>query len=130
MKLIYEKTAIYEAIRFIIVGIIATCLHYAVYYTLMKMKMNASLAFTIGYAVSFTGNFFMTSYFTFKSKASVKRGLGFSAAHLCNYLIQLALLNLFIGIGVSKSIAPLPTYAIAIPINFLMVRYVFKHKTK
>ena len=115
-----------EIIRFGIVGCVATALHYFIYWLLNKW-INVNIAYTIGYAISFVCNFFLTSYFTFKKKASLKRGLGFGGAHLFNYLFQMLLLNLFIWLGVKKNLAPIPVYAIAIPINFLMVRFVFKH---
>ena len=88
--------------------------------------MNVNIAYTIGYALSFICNFYLTSYFTFKSKATVKRGLGFGIAHLVNYLLQMAFLNLFIWLGVKAEWAPIPVYMIVIPINFLLVRFVFK----
>lgn len=124
-----SKDIIGEVIRFGVVGCFATALHYFIYWLFSKW-MNINIAYTIGYAISFVCNFFLTSFFTFKEKASVKRGIGFGGAHLFNYLFQLGLLNFFIWMGVSKDLAPLPVYAIAIPINFLMVRFVFKHKSE
>lgn len=118
-----------EILRFGIVGCVATVIHYLIYWLLNKW-INVNIAYTIGYATSFVCNFFLTSYFTFKKKASLKRGLGFGGAHLCNYLLQMLLLNFFILLGVKKDLAPIPVYAIAIPINFLMVRFVFKHNDK
>jgi putative flippase GtrA len=40
----------------------------------------------------------------------------------------MVLLNLFLWLGMSNELAPLPVFAIAIPVNFLLVRFVFKHK--
>ncbi len=114
-----------EIIRFIIVGIIATVIHYAIYWILMRW-INYNIAYTIGYALSFICYFFLTSYFTFKSKATVKRGLGFGTAYLVNYFLHMALLNLFIWLGVKDEWAPIPVYMMVIPINFILVRFVFK----
>ena len=125
---LWSKKSLGELFRFGLVGCFATALHYLIYWVLSKL-MNINLAYTIGYATSFVCNFFLTSFFTFKEKASVKRGIGFGGAHLFNYLFQMGLLNIFVWIGFSKDLAPLPVYAIAIPINFLMVRFVFKHKS-
>ena len=88
--------------------------------------MNATIAYSIGYALSFICNFLLTSYFTFRKRASVKKGLGFGVAHGVNYLLHVAFLNLFLWLGVSKSFAPIPVFAVVIPINFLLVRFVFK----
>ena len=109
------------------VGVFGTLLHYSIYWVL-KRYMNVNIAYTIGYFLSFICNFFLSSYFTFKSEASVKRGIGFIGAHLNNYFLHMILLNLFLFLGVSESLAPIPVYMIAVPVNFILVRWVFKHK--
>jgi len=116
-----------EVVRFGIVGVLATAIHYLIYWVLQHW-MNVNIAFAIGYALSFVANFYLTSRFTFQRKATLKKGFGFGGAHLLNWLLQTALLNLFIFLGVSKSLAPLPTWAVSIPVNFLMVRFVFKSR--
>ena len=116
-----------EVIRFGMVGVFATLLHYSIY-GVLKRYMNVNIAYTIGYFLSFICNFFLSSYFTFKSEASVKRGIGFIGAHLNNYFLHMILLNLFLFLGVSESLAPIPVYMIAVPVNFILVRWVFKHK--
>ena len=120
-----DKKTFGEIIRFVIVGVIATAIHYGIYWLLMHL-MNATIAYSIGYALSFICNFLLTSYFTFRKRASVKKGLGFGVAHGVNYLLHVVFLNLFLWLGVSKSLAPIPVFAVVIPINFLLVRFVFK----
>jgi hypothetical protein len=39
----------------------------------------------------------------------------------------MVLLNVFIWLGVSNELAPVGVYMIAVPVNFLLVRYVFRH---
>ena len=87
-----------------------------------------NMAYTIGYATSFICNFFMTSYFTFRSNPSLKKALGFGGSHLVNYLIHMGLFNLFLFLDVNQEIAPLFVLAVAVPVNFVMLRFVFKHK--
>ena len=128
IRKLYSRQPVREFVRFALVGVIATAIHYLLYLVLQK-TMNAGIAYTIGYAVSFVANFLLTSVFTFKAKATIKKGVGFGAAHLCNYLLQMGLLYAVLAIGVRRDIAPVPVYCIAIPLNFLMVRFVFKsHK--
>ena len=59
---------------------------------------------------------------------SVKRGVGFALSHAVNYLLHIIILNLVLKIGVPENFAPLPVFCVVIPINFLLVRYVFKSK--
>lgn len=84
------------------------------------------LAYSIGYGISFLCNFYLSSKYTFKSKASIKKGIGFGISHAINYLIHITLLSVFIKIGINEELAPIPIFAIAIPINFILVRFVFK----
>lgn len=63
-----------------------------------------------------------------RQKASWSKAFGFGGAHLFNYLLHIGLLNTFLWLGLSKTLAPIPVFAIAIPVNFLLVRFVFKRK--
>lgn len=116
-----------EFVRFVMVGIIATALHYGLYFALQHL-INVNIAYAIGYTLSFIANFYLTSYFTFGKKPSWGKAFGFGGAHLVNFLLHMGLLNLFLWLGVSKALAPVPVFAIAIPVNFLLVRFVFSHK--
>lgn len=114
-----------EFIRFGIVGIIATAAHYIIYYVLLNV-INPNVAFTIGYLLSFFMNFWLSAKFTFKAEATVKRGAGFALSHFINYGLQMLVLNVSLKFGVSEPLAPVPVYLICIPVNFLLVRFVFK----
>ncbi len=70
-----------EIIRFCIVGVLATGIHYGIYLLLNRFIL-VWLAYTIGYVISFICNFYLTSIFTFKSKATIKKGIGFIFCHL------------------------------------------------
>lgn len=116
-----------EFIRFVMVGVLATALHYGIYFLLQRF-INVNIAYTLGYALSFIANFYLTAYFTFGKKPSWSKALGFGGVHLFNYLLHIGLLNTFLWLGLSKTLAPIPVFAIAIPVNFLLVRFVFKRK--
>ena len=120
-----------EIIRFGMVGALATALHYGIYFLLWRYAgFNENIAYTVGYALSFVANFYLSAYFTFRSRPSWKRAGGFGGAHLVNYLLHICLLNLFLWLGIPEEWAPLPVFSIAIPANFLLVRLVFKSRRK
>ena len=119
-----EKVITSEFIRFVIVGLLATAIHYGVY-LLLDRVIPANPAYAAGYVISFFCNFILSSRFTFRKKASVKKGLGFGLSHLVNFLLHMLLLNLFLHLGVRESLAPIPVYCICVPVNFLLVRFVF-----
>ncbi|MEE1082344.1 MAG: GtrA family protein [Paludibacteraceae bacterium] len=115
----------FQLLRFAIVGVIATAVHYGVYLLLLNV-FSENIAYSIGYVVAFVCNFILTCVFTFRKKATTQRGIGFGLAHLINYGLHVTLLNLFLWIGLSNKLAPIPVFCIAVPVNFLLVRYVFK----
>lgn len=123
-----NSTTLREAIRFCIVGVLATIVHYGIY-LLLKGVINVSVAYTIGYVISFIGNFVLTNVYTFKTQATAKKGIGFVICHVINYLLHIGLLNVFIRMGVPSSLAPIPVYCIVVPVNFLLVRKVVKTNT-
>lgn len=116
-----------EFIRFGIVGIIATIIHYGIYLVL-NLIIVSWIAYSIGYGISFLGNFYLSNRFTFKTKPTVKKGVGFGLSHFINYLLQVILLSIFIKLGIPDKYAPIPVFCIAVPVNFLMVRFVLKSK--
>ena len=116
----------FEALRFIVVGGMSTAITYGVYYLLLVNGTGAVLAYTVGYIVGLIFNYLMSARFTFRKSMNVKNAVGFLFTNAFNYVLQVGLLWLFIYIGVPAKIAPLPMYAIAVPVNFIMVRTVFK----
>lgn len=122
-----NKRTLNEAMRFAFVGGLATVLHYGIYLVLQRF-LQVDLSYTIGYITSFIANFYLTAYFTFHSSPSWKKLMGMGGAHAINYILHITLLNVFLWIGISKTYAPIPVFAIAIPINFILVRFVFKKK--
>lgn len=114
-----------EAVRFVIVGLIATAIHYGIY-LLLEGWLGINLAYSIGYAVSLAFNFILSNYFTFKTQPSLAKSAGFCASHAVNYGLHIALLNLFVYCGVPEKIAPIFVFMVAIPVNYVLVRHVLK----
>ena len=107
-----------EVVRFAIVGGIATILQYVIYLAAMPLLANLILSFIF--------NFIASTRYTFKVKANAKRGAGFTFSHIVNYSMQTLFLNLFVGLGLAKQMAMIPTLCICIPVNFLLVRFFLK----
>lgn len=125
---IKNNKKIKEFIRFVIIGFIATAIHYGIYFLLGKLNFQYNIAYTLGYGISFIFNFFASNYFTFKTKPSTESGVGFALAHGFNYALQMLLLNTFIYLGISSVIAPVFVFAICIPTNFFIVRFALTRK--
>ena len=113
-------------LRFGIVGLTATAIQYATYWVGLQFT-NHNLAMSVAYLLSFAFNLWASMRYTFRVDATPGRWAGFAVAHVVNYLLQMATLNLFVDLGVSKTLAPLPMFAVCVPINFLLVRFFLKH---
>lgn len=127
-NLLKSDSKIAEIFRFGIVGTLATLLQYGFYLLAADVVgLSAVVSTPISYMLSFIINFILTSYFTFRSQPSTKRGIGFTLSHLVNMGLQTLFVSLFNPL-VGKTWALLPSMLICIPINFLLVRFVFKSK--
>ncbi len=125
-----------ELVRFAIVGCIAVVLQYGTYLAMIPLLARlipqlgdhtlATTSNTVAYIVSFIFNFIASTRYTFKVKANAKRGAGFTFSHIINYALQTLLLNLFVGLGLVKQWAMVPTLCICVPTNFVLVRFFLK----
>lgn len=118
-----------QPIRFCIVGGLATLIHYGIY-LLLQLWIWVWLAYTLGYAISFCVNYLLTNYFTFRTRPTTKNGVGFVVSHVINYSLHMILLELFLWMGLSSELAPIPVYVIVPIVNFLILRYVFTKFSK
>ena len=134
---ILQNSKVREFVRFGIVGVVATAIHYGIYMLLlciMGMDWRAAagtdwhtnVAYTTGYAISLVCNLWLTAHFTFKEKITFMRSGGFVVSHGINYLLLMGLLNLYLWLGVTEWLAPFLVIMIVVPINFILVRTAFK----
>ncbi len=114
-----------EIFRFALVGGVATIVLYTTYWLALRL-LQPSWAYSLAYFCAFVVNYLLTTSFTFKVDKSVKNGVGFVISNAINYLVSMALLNLFLWMGLSKEMAPIPTILLATISNFLIVRLVMK----
>ncbi len=114
-------------IRFGITGSLSTLVHYGAY-LLALLWISPTAAYTVGYGVGLCVNYVMTTFFTFKEHPSKKNAAGFIASHIVNYLLEISILNLFLYYGMEKRLAGILVLIVVVPINFLILRFVFVRK--
>lgn len=122
----FSKERTQEILRFGIVGTLATVIQYVFYYLFLKIGLSPTIAFTVSYGISWLCNFWLSAHFTFRSKTSIKKGVGFATSHAINYLVQVLCLNMFIWMGIPEEFAPILVYCVSIPLSFILARFVFK----
>lgn len=126
-EILNKENRLSEILRFCMVGGFATALQYGLYVVFVDaVHVKAVPSTLISYAISFIFNYILSTYFTFHKKPSTQNMLGFICSHAINMGMQTGIVAIFKGI-VGNTLALLPAFAICIPLNYLMVRYVFNH---
>lgn len=120
----YKKKQFKEFFRFCVVGLICTVIDAGIYYC-TRLFFSYLMALTCGYCLSLILNYFLTIYWTFEQKANPQNAVGVIGAHLFNlFVVRFSLMYLFVSIlGLSDKIAYLPTFAISMITNFLIIRF-------
>ena len=134
MAIKYEKIGLLlhsakfgQFVRFVVNGVLSSAIHYGIYYVLLFWTI-ANIAYITGYLISFVSNFFLTSYFTFRTKPTLKRFIGFSGSHALNFGLHVVLFNIFLWLGVHELVIPLLVIGIAMMVQFFILRLVFVKK--
>ena len=125
-----------ESLRFAVVGVIATVLHYGIYaglyylftnYTELREDWAYNISYTLGYVLSLIANIFLSFRWSFRTQFTWLKTVKFLGCHVINYFLHIIFLNLFIWIGIHPLISPVLVYCIVVPINLLLVRRALKN---
>lgn len=125
-----------SAVRFVCVGAFGTALQYGVYYLLLEWfkilwtdaAIITSAAFTIGFVVEMVCNYFMTSFYTFRVRPSLKNAGGFILGRTLNYFIQMLLLHVLLYLHMSDKWAGIVAIALAGVINYFVLLPFYKER--
>ena len=127
-----------SAVRFMLVGAFGTALQYGIYYLLLMVVQRqwpdvgilTSVAFTAGFVVEMVCNYFLTSYYTFRVKPSLKNIGGFLFGRALNYVIQLLFLHTMIWLHISEEWAGIIAIMLAGVINYFVLLPFFRQQKK
>lgn len=77
-------------------------------------------------------NYFLTVKWTFRVKANTGNAVGVVAAHLFNlFVVRFSLMWLLVEVmGLSDSLAYVPTLVVSVAVNFLLVRLAIRLTSK
>ena len=114
-------------LRFCIIGILCTGIDAGVFYALHKL-IDYRIAMTCGFFLSLGANYVLNMRYSFHVKPSAKNAVGFAMAHLFNiFVVRMSLMWLFIHLfAMSESWAFVPTLAISVVTNFLVLQFIVK----
>ena len=125
-----------SAVRFVFVGTFGTGVQYGIYYLLLdifqrqwpEVGILTSVAFTAGFLIEMVCNYFLTNFYTFKTRPSWKNAGGFLLGRVLNYVIQLLLLNALVWLHMGEEWAGIVAIMLAGVINYFVLRPFYKDK--
>lgn len=125
-----NKTILFEIARFVIVGVINTLNYYLLYLiSLHFLHIPYLISHIIAFVISMIGSFFMNSYFTYKTKPTLKKFLQFPATYVVNITVTTASIFILVEwLGLNETISPLIASFLAIPFTFIISRKILHQK--
>lgn len=112
----------WQVVRFGLVGVVNTGTYYGLY-LLVGRWVPYIVAHVLAFALSMVGSFFLTSYFTYRTRPTWKKFLLFPLTNAANFVITTVGVYVLVGlVGVDSTYAPLIAAAAAIPVTFVLSR--------
>lgn len=116
--------------RFVIVGVFNTVNYFIMFTVLNNIGVSYILAHLCAFLYSAFVSYFLTSYYTFKTKPSIKTMTRFPITYLPNLILStLGTIILVENNLLSESIASLVVMIASIPITFIISKLIFHNKS-
>jgi putative flippase GtrA len=117
--------------RFVIVGVINTCNYYVLFLFLHNIvHFHYMTAHIVSFIISMVGSFYLNSYYTYKTKPTIKKFLQFPLTYVVNISVSSAAIYFFVvSLNINKNISPLLASALAIPFTFIISKIVLTKET-
>lgn len=111
--------------RFVISGGLNTAITYGIYLVLLQL-MSYRISYTIAYLSGIAISYALNRSFVFRSHHGLRSILLFPLVYVAQYSFGLLLLWLWIEVaGLSDKVAPLVVVAVALPLTYVLSRFVF-----
>ena len=116
-------------VRFGLVGVVNTGVYYGCY-LLFCLVVPIMAAHVLAFLVAMVGSYFLSCYFTFRTKPTWRKFLLFPLSNATNFVVSTAGLYLLVHwLDVDSRIAPLIAAAAAIPFTFVIAQFVLVNRT-
>jgi putative flippase GtrA len=116
-----------QILRFALVGVVNTGTYYGLYLALLTVLPYVA-AHVAAFLLSMVGSFFLTSYFTYRTRPTLRKFLLFPLTNAANFVVTTTGVYLLVGVGgFDSTYAPLVAAAAAIPVTFVVSRTIMLH---
>jgi putative flippase GtrA len=116
-------------VRFGLVGVVNTGVYYGLY-LLFCIALPIMAAHVLAFGLAMVGSYFLSCYFTFRTKPTWRKFLLFPLSNATNFVVSTAGLYLLVHwADMDSRIAPLVAAAAAIPFTFIVAQFVLVNRT-
>ncbi|MGW7469234.1 GtrA family protein [Streptomyces xantholiticus] len=113
-----------QIVRFALVGVVNTGTYYGLYLALLTVLPYVA-AHVVAFLLSMVGSFFLTSYFTYRTRPTWRKFLLFPLTNAANFVVTTSGVYLLVDVfRFERTYAPLIAAAAAIPITFAVSRVI------
>ncbi|QNP63687.1 GtrA family protein [Streptomyces genisteinicus] len=111
-----------QIVRFASVGVVNTGTYYGLYLVLLRWLPYVA-AHVAAFGLSMVGSFFLTSYFTYRTRPTWRKFLLFPLTNAANFAVTTGGVWLLVDVlGQNRAYAPLIAAGAAIPVTFVVSR--------
>jgi putative flippase GtrA len=111
-----------QMVRFALVGVVNTGTYYGLYLVLLTWLPYVA-AHVVAFLLSMVGSFFLTSYFTYRTRPTWRKFLLFPLTNAANFVVTTSGVYLLVDVlHFGSRYAPLIAAAAAIPVTFVVSR--------
>jgi putative flippase GtrA len=111
-------------VRFALVGVLNTATYYGLY-LLFGLFLPYLAAHVVAVVLSMIGSFFLSCYFTFRTRPTWRKFLLFPLSNATNFVVTTVGLYVLVQFfGLNQRIAPLLAASVAIPVTFVVAQMV------
>ncbi|MCX4581665.1 GtrA family protein [Streptomyces sp. NBC_01481] len=113
-----------QMVRFALVGAVNTGTYFGLYLALLTWLPYVA-AHVLAFLLSMVGSFFLTSYFTYRTRPTWRKFLLFPLTNAANFVVTTCGVYLLVDVlHLSSRYSPLIAQASAIPITFVVSRMI------
>lgn len=119
-----DATTLRQLVRFVVVGAVNTAVYYGVY-RLVFLALPYLAAHAVAWIVAMAGSFLLNCHFTYRVRPTWAKAALYPLTNLPNaVLTTVGVLVLVELAGIDERVAPLVAAVVAIPITFLVTRWI------
>lgn len=111
--------------RFLLVSIFYVIINSTIYYISYNLlNINYNISLIIAWFISLISTYFINTYYTFKTKPSLKSFLLYPISNIPALVFTVVLSYIFVYFGINEAYLAISTNIISIPFTYILMKYI------